>query len=248
MVARPENEDARRWLARRGWTELLEVLHALPFNFGPATMVESPTGPVRLGSSGRDAAESFNGFLEPADRIEMVPSYVPVLGLAYVVHVWQHRVAENVRRNLPGDRASVREQGDEVLITPPDPFIAEGLAEWRAMTILGSIAKRIPLLMFGEVEKRASLSPDDPHVLGYRMARALAEVVGAVGADRLLILRGDDPGGIVALAPVSTAWSANATRPDRVFPYRGGVTLIPETRFRMEDGHPEVIESKVRTN
>ncbi len=247
LVVRPENEDARRWLARRGWSALLVVLHAIPFNFGPATTVESSAGPVRLGSVGRYAAESFNGFLEPADRIDLDPSYVPVLALASVVHEWQHLVAEHVRRNLPGGRSSVREEGDEVVITPPDPFVAEGLAEWRTMTILGSLAKRLPLLTFGEIEKRASLGQDDPHVLGYRMAQALADAVGAVAADSMLILQGDDPGSIASTAPVSTVWAAHASRPDRVFPYRGGVTLIPETRFRVEDGHPEVIESRVRS-
>ena len=247
LIARPENEDARRWLSRHGWEELLNVLHAIPLNFGPATMVESAAGPVRLGSIGRYAAESFNGFLEPADRIELDPSYVPVLALASVVHEWQHLLAEHARRNLPGARASIREVGQEIVITPPDPFVAEGLAEWRTMAIMAPLAKRLPLLTFGEVEKRASLGTDDPHVLGYQMARALAAVVGEAGADSLLLLHGDDPAGLVAAQPVAAAWGTGPSQPDRVFPYRGGVTLIPETRFRVEDGHPEVIESRVRS-
>lgn len=247
QLVRPENEDARRWLNRHGPAELLATLHRLPLDYGPATILERSGGPVRLSSVGEYAAEAFNGFLEPVDRIDLDPSYVPLLAVATVLHEWHHIMFERARRLLPPDERSVRDLGFEVAFIPPDPYLAEGLAEWKAGQVLAPIADRWPLFAFGEAEKRASLNQDDPHVLGYLMIRALSDALEDGGAvDSLVVALGADPAAIAALPALIGAWAEYRDQPDQTVPYRGGVTVMPETEFRVEDGQPMIVGSRVR--
>ncbi|MGH7657820.1 MAG: hypothetical protein ACREL6_06255 [Gemmatimonadales bacterium] len=247
QLVRPENEDARRWLDRHGPAELLATLHRLPLDYGPATIMERSGGPVRLSSVGEYAAEAFNGFLEPLDRIDLDPSYVPLLAVATVLHEWHHILAEQARRQLPPDERSVRDLGFEVAFIPPDPYLAEGLAEWKAERILAPVADRWPLFSFGEAEKRASLNRDDPHVLGYLMVRALSDALEDDGTlDSLVVAHGADAAAIASLPALRNAWAEYRDQPDQTVPYRGGVTVVPETEFRVEDGQPMVVGSRVR--
>lgn len=247
LLVRPENEDARRWLERHGSAGLLATLHRMPLDYGPATTMERSSGMVRLSSVGEYASGAFNGFLEPEDRIELDPSYVPLLAVPTVLHEWYHILVQQARRELPPGEGLVKDLGYEVAFIPPDPYLAEGLAEWKAEEVLAPVAARWPLFTFGEAEKRASLNPDDPHVLGYLMIRALALAISDdATVDSLVIAHGADPAAIATLPAIGHAWNEYRGVPDQTVKYSGGVTVMPETEFRVEDGQPMIVGSRVR--
>jgi hypothetical protein len=132
-----------------------------------------------------------------------------------------------------------------VTFTPLDPFVAEGFAEWLTEEILEKVLVDVPLIGFGEAEKRISLPQNDPHQLGYLLARTLARSLGDPRATRLLLIRAASNPELVLRDPrVRRAWSAHRG-PDRAMSRRGEPVLIPQSVFTIEDGHPDLVQSQI---
>jgi len=234
------NAPAKEWWVRHQASGMLAAIHRLP---SPPvnTWLELPRQRYRLTSVGQAGAESFNGFLEPRDLILLDPSYEPLLALGTLVHEWQHLLHEHLRDSaavFPVAAGSVR-------LTQLNPYLAEGLAEWAAEQIMLPLSERYPLLRFGEAEKRLSLVEDNPHVLGYAMVRALEAVLRDPSATLTLLVKAADPAQVLRDQRVAAGWRT-LTAPDRDLPRRGGVNLIPETRFQLIDDEPDVLETHIR--
>lgn len=243
-VLQPENASARAWLAEHGGERLIETLHRLVLP--PADQMRLKVGSevYRLSSVEQYARESFSGFLEPRDLIQLDPSYQPVLALGTLIHEWQHILGERTRR---ADRSSgaYRLVADEVTIAPLDPFVAEGFAEWQTEEILANVLVDFPLVGFGEAEKRISLPQNDPHQLGYLLVRTLARTLGEPRATRSLVLRAASNPALVPGDPrIRRAWAAYRG-PDRTMARRGEPVLIPQSVFTIEDYHPDLVQSQI---
>lgn len=243
-VLLPDNPPAREWLGRNGGERLIETLHRLVLPASEQMRLKAGSAVYRLSSVEQYARESFSGFLEPRDMIQLDPSYQPVLALGTLIHEWQHVLGERSRR---ADRVhgAYRIAEDEVIFVPLDPFMAEGFAEWQTEDILANVLADFPLIGFGEAEKRVSLPQNDPHHLGYLLARTLARTLGDSRATRALLLRaGSNPELVLGDPRVRRAWSGHRG-PARTMARRGEPVLIPQAIFTVEDGHPDLVQSQI---
>jgi hypothetical protein len=240
----PENAAARAWLERNGAGELLAALHRLALPAAGETRLQVGADLYRLSSVQQYARESFSGFLEPRDLILLDPSYQPLLALGTLIHEWQHILAEGVRQSRPADGA-FRVNAEEVTYLPLDPFLAEGFAEWMTEIILEPAAAEFPLVGFGEAEKRISLPQNDPHHLGYLLARTLARALGDVLATRDLLVRaGSSPAAVVRDPRVRRAWASHRGS-DRTMGRRSEPAVLPMAVFTIEDGQPDLVQSRI---
>ncbi len=242
QLVAPINAPARQWLDRHGVAALLVSVHALSSDFGEATTLDSRAGSWRVLSPGRYADEAFNGFLEPHDLILLDPSYEPVFAVGTLIHEWLHIEHERRWRAGPGRPL---ERSGWLLLPELDPFLAEGLAEWETERLLQPAARRLPLLLLGEAEKRASLAANNPHVLGYHLIRVLARSLGSPRAVLArLIAQGADPDALAGDAAVSRRWPRSRSA-DLVLPKRERHVLIPEIEFTIEDGAVRVAATRI---
>jgi hypothetical protein len=243
-LVRTDNWSARQWLDRHHPAALLETLRLLPEGGAPDAEVEGPNETFRLSTVREEAASRDNGFLEPEDAIAVDPGYMPLLALAASVHEWEHLAFERRRRlRESGDTAAV------VTLRGSDPYVAEGVAEWRADVLLRPLAEQFPLLLAGEAEKRVRLAATgvEPHALGFRLVRALARVVPDPATRlRLLLDAADTPTGVTSEPAVRSAWAAYHAAPDLTHRGAGRRVLVPETTFTVEDGFPDPVALRVR--
>ncbi|HEU4799169.1 MAG TPA: hypothetical protein VFS94_00930 [Gemmatimonadales bacterium] len=240
-----ENWAAGRWLERHGRRALLLSARQAAPDFGPEAWIDWGEDTVMLTTVRQQAMARTSGFLEPADVIEVDPSYVPLLALGAALHEWQHLAFERVRR-----LRIANDTGDIVALHAPDAWIAEGVAEWRTSRVLEQLAQRFPLLAVGEREKRlriARSNPDEPHVLGYLLVGALAAAVPDE-QDRLgLLLAASNDPAVVMRSELVDGWQQHASAQDLELGSRGGRALVPEMTFTLEDGFPDVIRLRITT-
>ena len=244
----PDNAAASEWLQQNGEPNLLRILRLLPQGDTNLAVVRTRTRTLRLTSVSRQSRESLNGFLEPEDAIAIDPGYSPLLALGAVVHEWQHLVFR--RLQLSRYAGSLRRLSQASLQLPGvQPHLAEGFAEWSAERILGPMAARWPLLAFGELEKRADLNQrgaDDQHALGYALVVALASVLPSPAQVTDILLRhADDPAGVSREPALRKRWGKYRGSPDRGLRSPMVPLLIPEVTFTVEDGFPDVVETRI---
>jgi hypothetical protein len=244
----PENGPAGEWLERHGRAEFLRLVRRLAPVSDTNTVIVTSGGSLRLTTVRREADEHTNGFLEPEDVLLLDPSYSPLLALGTLLHEWQHVLFERERLRLEGIGWRRSADGTITLI-PGSPFLSEGVAEWMAEQILGSVAARHPLLAVGEAEKRAVMAheeSDDPHLLGYLTVRGLARS-GAPPREliRLLVRHSNNPSGLLREPSLARVLAPYRGTHDRTFPSSGYRVLIPETRFTIEDRYPDLVEVRV---
>ena len=240
-----ENWAAGQWLERHGREALLLAARQAAPDFGPEAAIDLGPDTVMLTTVRQQAEVRTSGFLEPADVIEVDPSYVPLLALGAALHEWQHLAFERVRR-----LRMARDTSDIVALHAPNAWVAEGVAEWRTGRVLRQLAGRFPLLAMGEHEKRlriARASPDEPHVLGYLLVDALAAAMPNESARLELLVRASDDPALVMQTGLAEAWRQHASAPDIVLGSRGGRALVPEMTFTVEDGYPDVIRLRIDT-
>lgn len=240
-----ENWAAERWLERHGRRALLLSARQAAPDFGPEAWIDWGEDTVMLTTVRQQAKTRTSGFLEPADVIEVDPSYVPLLALGAALHEWQHLAFERVRRlRMANDTGAV------VALHAPDAWIAEGVAEWRTSRVLEQLAGQFPLLAMGEREKRLRIArgnPNDPHVLGYLLVGALAaEVPDERARLGLLLASSNDPAAVLRSGLVN-GWRRHASAPDLELGGSGGRALVPEMTFTLEDGYPDVIRLRITT-
>ena len=247
-LVHPDNWAAGEWLRRHGRGTFLEVLHRVAVEYGPAAALELPGETLRLSSPSSLTGEDGNVFLEARDVIAIDPGYAPLLAIGAVVHEWQHLLFQ--RRLL----AAIEPDSAGPAVLPGlNPWVAEGLAEWRAERILAPFTARFPLLGMAELEKRARLArsrPDDQHVLGYRMVRALSAAVPDDARVAALLERAAvDPSGSAVLSDpdVGRAWAAFRREPDRTISAPSRRALVPELTFTIEDEYPDLVRTRIVT-
>ena len=244
----PENGIAHGWLQRHGQTALLRTLRWLPPGDTSLVVLQVGAETIRLTTAPRQSRESLNGFLEPADAIAIDPGYSPLLALGAVVHEWQHllfrrRQLEAFAQSLQPDTLSVVE------IPAVEPLLAEGFAEWTTERILEPLQSRWPLLVLGELEKRAGLvnnGADDQHSTGYALVATLAATLDDPARTAgLLLSHAEHPADIARLPELRRAWKKYARERDRMLPTPPRRILIPEVTFTVEDGYPDVVVSRI---
>lgn len=241
-----DNWAGLEWLRRHGRGGFLQVLHRVAIEYGPGATLELPGETVRLASPRGLTGQDGNGFLEARDAITIDPGYFPLLAIGAVVHEWQHLLFQ--RRLLS---SIVPDSAGPAVLPGVDPYVVEGLAEWRSERILAPFTARQPLLGVAEREKRARLArsrPDDQHVLGYAMVRALAAAVGDDSATVSLLERAAaDPSAMAVLADprVARAWSALGRSPARTIAAPSRRALVPELTFTIEDDFPDLVRTRV---
>jgi len=247
-LVRADNQSGRNWLKHHGEASLLRALRRLPAGDTSLVLLQFGSEAIRLTSVARQSRESLNGFLEPGDAIAIDPGYSPLLALGTVVHEWQHLVfrqqqLEAFSRALPAHESPVVE------LPGIEPYLAEGFAEWSTDRILAPLIARWPLLALGELQKRAGLAQEnaeDHHAIGYALVRAVAaELPDPPATTRLLLRHADQPTGIAAHGALRRAWRAFAGKPDRLFLVPASRILVPEVTFTIEDGLPNVVNSRI---
>lgn len=240
-----ENWAAGQWLQRHGRQALLLSARQAAPDFGPEATIDLGPDIVMLTTVRQQAEVRTSGFLEPADVIEVDPSYVPLLALGAALHEWQHLAFERVRR-----LRMARDTSDIVALHAPNAWVAEGVAEWRTGRVLRQLAGRFPLLAMGEHEKRLRIArgnPDEPHVLGYLLIDALAAAMPDESARLELLVRASDDPAMVMQPELAETWRKHASAPDLELGFRGSRALVPEMTFTVEDGYPDVIRLRIDT-
>lgn len=238
-----DNWSAERWLDRHHPPALLAALRLLPAGLAPEAELEAHGETFRLATVRQEAESRDNGFLEPADAIVVDAGYMPLLALAATVHEWEHLVFESRRRHRDAS-----DTGDVVTLHGSDPYVAEGVAEWRTDQLLRPLAAAFPLLLAGEAEKRVRLAADgaEPHALGFLLVRALADAVpDSVARLDLLLDAADNPSVLLTRAGLRSTWARYRNAPD--LPHGGAArrALIPETTFTVEDGFPDPVAVRI---
>lgn len=245
-----DNWTARDWSERNGRRRLLTVVQRLGTDSFPPTTIVTDEGPMRLTTVRRHARESMSGFLSPDDAILADPGVAPLVALGTIVHEWQHLEFERARWAAgPGAAPAVLDSaGGSVALRPAHPVIAEGFAEWSTALIMAPIAARHPITGVGEPLKRARLAgavPDDPHVVGYLLARTLADVLPPREATARLAAASLQPSAVLEDPRVARAWARFGGGAIPATPARSTGLLVPETLFTIDGGWPDVLEVRI---
>ena len=248
LVLRPDNPAGMEWLRHQGQAGLLRSLRWLPPGDTALTLLRSGSETLRLTTVSRQSRESLNGFLEPQDVIAIDPGYSPILAVAAVIHEWQHLIFR--RRQLETFATAGTGRAPAYIQIPGvQPHLAEGFAEWSAERILAPVAARWPLFTLGELEKLADLAArdgDDQHTVGYALVRALAAALADPNATTAMLLRNiQDPSRIMSEPGPRRAWRKYRRSPDRTLSAPVYPLLVPEVTFTIEDGHPDVIATRI---
>ena len=244
MLVEPLNWTAGRWLEEQGSSALLDALGRLPSEI-EHTVLESERGAFEVTSVAQLRHDRSTGFLEPESAIVIAPGYYPVLALETVIHEWVHVLQQ---RSRPLDTYA-RSTADAVWLYSPDPFVAEGLAEWYTELVLRPIVQRLPLFGLGEAEKRASMAvsrPDDPHLIGYQLFRLLqgagsnsVELIDAAS------LSGQDVNALLedysALFPDLESRNVR----DKIFSVGTVQRIVPEVMFQIDGLSPLHLERRL---
>ncbi len=174
----------------------------------------------------------YGAFLEAEDAIRIEPGMMPLFAVATVVHEWLHILVERAR--LAGDAPhGLRRAAWGVQLLEADPWLGEGIAEWGTDAVLAPARPMTPLFVVLEAGKRIGLAealPDDPHVLGHALVRALAaRLEDPIAARDLLVRHLHDPAAVARVAgldgPIGTTISRPAT-----------LAILPEYVFTVDDG------------
>jgi hypothetical protein len=244
MLVEPLNWTAGRWLEVEGAGPLLAVLGRLPPEI-ENTVLESERGRFEVTSVGQLRHDRPSGFLEPENAIVIAPGYHPVLALETAIHEWVHILQQ---RSRPVDTYA-RSTGDAVWWYSPDPFVAEGLAEWYTELVLRPIVERFPLFGLGEAEKRAAMAvarPDDPHLLGYQLFSLLygangnaGELIGAAS------LSGHDVNALLDGYSGSFSGLNSSKVRDRLLSVGTVPRIVPEVTFQIDGLSPLHLERRL---
>ncbi len=244
MLVEPLNWTASHWLEVEGSSALLVVLGRLPPEI-ENTVLESEQGRFEVTSVAQLRRGRSSGFLEPENAIIIAPGYHPVLALETVIHEWVHILQQ---RSRPLDTYA-RPTEDAVWLYSPDPFVAEGLAEWYTELVLGPIVERLPLFGLGEAEKRAAMAvarPDDPHLLGYQLFSLLygadvnaGELIGAAS------LSGHDVNALLdGYSGLFPELKSSNVR-DRLLSVGTVPRIVPEVTFQIDGLSPLHLERRL---
>jgi hypothetical protein len=226
------NAIAAEWLATR--TAAVEALTAwrafdtnealdVVLTDGHRAVVTAPAAVTRT---------RYGAFLEAEDAIRIEPGMMPLFAVATVVHEWLHILVERAR--LAGDDPSgLQRAAWGVRLLEADPWLGEGIAEWGTDAVLAPVRAMTPIFAVLEAGKRIGLAeqlPDDPHVLGHALVRALADRLEDPAAVRDLLLRHlHDPAAVARAAGLDGPIGVTISRP-------ATLAILPEYVFTVDDG------------
>lgn len=229
FVVRAANASATEWLAAGHGTEALAAWRALDWP-EPRTLLGDGPEAMPLGTPAGAALGPLASWLGARDEIVIDPAIAPLAAVAVAIHEWHHLLASGARL-APGG-GGLDSSGRVLRLHDEDPWLAEGFAEWATEETLRPVRSTVPLLSWLDAAKRAALgASDDPHVMGYRLVRALAEGREAGTLRRLLLRRLHDPAGLARDAgfPVAGPAPLRLTRPATAL-------LVPALTFLWDDG------------
>ncbi|HET9066875.1 MAG TPA: hypothetical protein VFN22_13740 [Gemmatimonadales bacterium] len=192
QLVEPANAVAAEWLATGdGLGEAFETWRRIETRGVPSLPVVAGSTSMMLRDPGEVVRSRLGGFVGATDRILIDPTILPLFAVGTVVHEWQHLLFSSARLGDPAARAWRRHPWG-IHLLDGDPWLAEGAAEWATEQVFAPAATTMPLFQFIEAEKRLALGaerPDDTHVLGYLLVRALADRVMGPRQVRTLLVR-----------------------------------------------------------
>lgn len=168
------------------------------------------------------------------DEIDVTPHATPLAAVGLFLHEWQHIVVAD-RRFAGAHPAGLRIDGTTIEIKEDDQWLDEGLAEWATDETLRPAGAAGALLRWLLAEKRlavAAVTPDDPHLLGYRMVVAASRRLSVpVLRDRIVASVDNLPAAARALG-----FGREHGQPPHVVMHPATAMVVPEITFRWADG------------
>jgi hypothetical protein len=226
------NAIAAEWLAgRTAAVEALTAWRAFDTNEaldvvltdGHRAVVTAPAAVTRT---------RYGAFLEADDAIRIEPGMLPLFAVATVVHEWLHILVERARLEGEAPRG-LQHAAWGVRLLEADPWLGEGIAEWGTDAVLAPARDMTTIYAVLEAGKRIGLAeqlPDDPHVLGYALVRALADRLADPGAVRDLLVRHlHDPAAVARAVDLDGPATTTVSRP-------ATLAILPEYVFTVDDG------------
>lgn len=191
-LVEPANAIATEWLATGdGLHEAFEAWRRIETPGVPSLPLVVGTTSMMLRDPGEVVRSRLGGFVGTTDRILIDPTILPLFAVGTVVHEWQHLQFSSARLADASSHAW-RSHPWGVHLLDGDPWLVEGAAEWATEQVFAPAEAQMPLFAFIEAEKRLALGaerPDDTHVLGYLLVRALALRVDDTRQARTLLIR-----------------------------------------------------------
>jgi hypothetical protein len=169
----PGNAIAAEWLVHGGLQDAFAAWRGLRWGETPLTMVIGNYS-ATVASPASQAQVHPASFFGDRDAIRIDPGIMPLAAVATFLHEWNHLLAAQHR--LAGAHpAAIVASAWQLQVREEDPWLAEGFAEWATEEVLRPAGASAGFLRFTQAEKRLVITdPDDPHVLGYRLIRAVA--------------------------------------------------------------------------
>ncbi|MEO8478332.1 MAG: hypothetical protein ABI542_01770 [Gemmatimonadota bacterium] len=192
QLIEPANAVAAEWLVTQGGlAEAFDTWRRIETMGVPSLPIVVGATSMMLREPGEVVRSRLGGFIGPTDQILIDPTILPLFAVGTVVHEWQHLRFSAARLADPAARAW-RSHPWGVHLLDGDPWLVEGAAEWATEQVFAPAESRMPIFAFIEAEKRLALGaerPDDTHVLGYLLVRALAHRVDDPRQARALLVR-----------------------------------------------------------
>ncbi len=229
----PANAVAAEWLVTgHGLGEAFDTWRRIETMGVPSLPVVVGATSMMLRDPGEVVRSRLGGFIGATDRILIDPTILPLFAVGTVVHEWQHLRFSAARLADPEARAW-RSHPWGVHLLDGDPWLVEGAAEWATEQVFAPAKPRMPLFAFIEAEKRLALGaerPDDTHVLGYLLVRALANRVDDPRQVRTLLVRHlSEPLALAEAVGLGGPVSVEMVRPNTLM-------IIPELTFIPDGG------------
>ncbi|HSE27534.1 MAG TPA: hypothetical protein VLA95_04845 [Gemmatimonadales bacterium] len=239
-LVRPANWEGEQWLARHGVAGLGRAIARLEPEYGEAASVDLGQGRFTLTTP---AAEARAGHLGLAPLVRYDPGEAPLLAAVRVV------MQRERSRMLAAWRAGqgTARTGTMALLPDPPPHLVAGLAESAADRSVAGLAF-LPASLALRRALDAAGDPQSPAIVGHALLRVLAEALdpatpGDLRAEAVAL--GSDPHAVAGRAALARAWSAWRDAPPLVLPSARGPLLVPELRFTVEGGEPQVERMRV---
>lgn len=234
-LVRARNASAVEWLAGSGMREAFDAWR--PLRWGEIPLVVEIGGqPETVLSPWAQGEARPSAFFGDRDAIRIDPGFTPFAAIATIVHEWHHLIA--AERRLTGAHPPALVEGPvQLRLLEDDPWLAEGLAEWATEETLRPAAVAAALLRFTQSEKRLAIAernPEDPHVIGYRLVRALATGRRAPAVRDLLVAGLHD----IGLVARRLTWSTGTLgQQSAIVLHRpANLAVIPGITFTWDEG------------
>jgi len=233
QLVEPANAIAAEWLTTGdGLGEAFETWRRIETMGVPSLPVVVGSTSMMLRDPGEVVRSRLGGFVGATDRILIDPTILPIFAVGTVVHEWQHLLFSSARLTDPSTRAW-RMHPWGVRLLEGDPWLVEGAAEWATEQVFAPAESGMPLFLFIEAEKRLALGaerPDDTHVLGYLLVRAVAHRVEDARQVRALLVRHlAEPLALAEAIGLGGPVSVGMVRPNTLM-------IIPELTFIPDAG------------